>query len=59
MKLHYHNPWGPFELVEQMDLNELASFLDNLADKYGKEVFRAHDWIRNKSLLEHIKSKDI
>ncbi|UCG01518.1 MAG: hypothetical protein JSW11_18115 [Candidatus Heimdallarchaeota archaeon] len=54
MKLHYHNPWGPFELIEHMDLDELTNFLDNLADKYGKEVFRAHDWIRNKSLLERL-----
>ncbi|MFW9856235.1 MAG: 3-hydroxyacyl-CoA dehydrogenase NAD-binding domain-containing protein [Candidatus Thorarchaeota archaeon] len=52
MKLHYHNPWGPFELVEQMDLGELAEFLDNLAEKYGKKVFRAHRWIRDKTLLE-------
>ncbi|MFX0125435.1 MAG: 3-hydroxyacyl-CoA dehydrogenase NAD-binding domain-containing protein [Candidatus Hodarchaeota archaeon] len=59
MKLHYHNPWGPFELVEQMDLDELTSFLDNLADKYGKEVFRAHEWIRNKKILERITLKDI
>jgi len=55
MKLHYHNHWGPFELVEQTDLDELTAFLDNLADKYGKEVFRAHDWIRNKNLHERIK----
>ncbi|MFW9906851.1 MAG: 3-hydroxyacyl-CoA dehydrogenase NAD-binding domain-containing protein [Candidatus Thorarchaeota archaeon] len=59
MKLHYHNPWGPFELVKQMDLDELTLFLDKLADKYGKEVFRAHEWIRNKNLLEHLKLKDI
>ena len=55
MKLHYHNPWGPFELVEKTDLDELTEFLDNLADKYGKEVFRAHDWIRNKNLHERIR----
>jgi enoyl-CoA hydratase/3-hydroxyacyl-CoA dehydrogenase len=55
VKLHYHNPWGPFELAEQMNLGELAEFLDKLADKYGKEVFRAHKWIRDKTLLERIK----
>ena len=59
MKLHYHNPWGPFELAKQMDLDELTLFLDTLADKYEKEVFRAHEWIRNKNLIEYITSKDI
>jgi enoyl-CoA hydratase/3-hydroxyacyl-CoA dehydrogenase len=59
MKLHYHNPWGPFELAEQMDLDELAKFLDKLADKYGKEVFRAHNWIRNKTLLERTAKKKL
>lgn len=54
MKLHYHNPWGPFELVEQMNLGELTEFLDNLAETYGKEVFRAHKWIRDKTLPERI-----
>ncbi|MFX0182290.1 MAG: 3-hydroxyacyl-CoA dehydrogenase NAD-binding domain-containing protein [Candidatus Hodarchaeota archaeon] len=57
MKLHYHNPWGPFELVEHMNLSELTEFLDNLADKYGKEVFRAHKWIRDQSLPERITQK--
>ncbi|MFX1253317.1 MAG: 3-hydroxyacyl-CoA dehydrogenase NAD-binding domain-containing protein [Promethearchaeota archaeon] len=54
MKLFYHNPWGPFELVEQMDLDELTVFLDNLAEKYGKEIFRAHKWIRDKTLPSRI-----
>lgn len=54
MKLHYHTPWGPFELVEQMNLSELTEFLDNLADKYEKEVFRAHKWIRDQTLPERI-----
>ncbi|NHJ01807.1 MAG: 3-hydroxyacyl-CoA dehydrogenase [Candidatus Heimdallarchaeota archaeon] len=54
MKHFYHNPWGPFELVEQMDLDDLTVFLDNLAEKYGKEVFRAHRWIRDKSLPSRI-----
>jgi enoyl-CoA hydratase/3-hydroxyacyl-CoA dehydrogenase len=57
MRLHYHNPWGPFELVEQMNLGELTEFLDNLADKYGKEVFRAHKWIRDQTLPERIEQK--
>ncbi|MFW9778247.1 MAG: 3-hydroxyacyl-CoA dehydrogenase NAD-binding domain-containing protein [Candidatus Heimdallarchaeota archaeon] len=55
MKLHYHNPWGPFELVEQMDLGELTEFLDGLADKHGKKVFRAHKWIRDMTLSDRIK----
>ncbi|UCE12221.1 MAG: 3-hydroxyacyl-CoA dehydrogenase family protein [Candidatus Heimdallarchaeota archaeon] len=55
MKLHYHNPWGPFELVENMNLGELSRFLDNLAETYGKEVFRPHKWIQDKTLPERIK----
>ena len=54
MKLFYHSPWGPFELVEQMDLDELTVFLDNLAEKYGKEIFRAHKWIRDKTLPSRV-----
>jgi enoyl-CoA hydratase/3-hydroxyacyl-CoA dehydrogenase len=57
MRLHYHNPYGPFELVEQVDLGELTEFLDSLANKYEKEVFRAHNWIRDKTLLERINQK--
>ncbi len=59
MKLHYHNPWGPFELAENTDLTELARFLDGLAEKYGKEVFRAHKWIRDGTLMEHAQRKNI
>ena len=54
MKLFYHNPWGPFELVEKMNLSDLTLFLDNLAEKYGKEVFRAHQWIRDNTLPKRI-----
>ncbi|MHA2175779.1 MAG: 3-hydroxyacyl-CoA dehydrogenase NAD-binding domain-containing protein [Candidatus Hodarchaeales archaeon] len=55
MKKFYHNPWGPFELVEQLDLDELKIFLDNLAEKYGKEVFQAHKWIRDRTLPSQLK----
>ena len=55
MKLHYNYPWGPFELAENTDLMELTNFLDGLAEKYGKEVFRAHRWIRQGTLMEHVK----
>ncbi|MFX0184943.1 MAG: 3-hydroxyacyl-CoA dehydrogenase NAD-binding domain-containing protein [Candidatus Hodarchaeota archaeon] len=54
MKLFYHHPWGPFELAEQMDLDELTVFLDKLVEKYGKEVFRAHRWIRDGTLLSRV-----
>lgn len=47
MKLHYNNPWGPFELARNVDLEELTSFLDSLAVKYDKKVFQAHKWIRD------------
>jgi enoyl-CoA hydratase/3-hydroxyacyl-CoA dehydrogenase len=57
MKFYYLNPWGPFELLEQMDLDELTVFLDNLAEKYGKEVFRAHKWIRDKTLLSRVHNR--
>ncbi len=55
MKLAFTNPLGPFELAENINLAELTEFLDGLADKYGKEVFRAHKWIRNGTLMEHVK----
>jgi enoyl-CoA hydratase/3-hydroxyacyl-CoA dehydrogenase len=57
MKFYYLNPWGPFEILEQMDLDELTVFLDNLAEKYGKEVFRAHKWIRDKTLPSRVYNK--
>lgn len=57
MKLHYHNPWGPFELAENTDLADLANFLDKLADKYRKAIFRAHKWIRDGTLMKHVNSE--
>lgn len=60
MKLAFNNPMGPFELAENTDLAELTIFLDGLADKYGKEVFRAHKWIRDGTLMEQIvKSEEV
>ncbi|MFX0123959.1 MAG: 3-hydroxyacyl-CoA dehydrogenase NAD-binding domain-containing protein [Candidatus Hodarchaeota archaeon] len=56
MKLAFNNPMGPFELAENTDLAELTIFLDGLAKKYGKEVFRAHKWIRDGTLMEHVKT---
>jgi len=55
MKLHYHNPLGPFEMIESMDLKDFTTSLDRLADKYGKEVFRAHKWIRDGSIKTRLK----
>ena len=57
IKLGLNNPIGPFEAAETMNLGELTKFLDSLADKYGKEIFRAHNWIRDGSLLIHAKEK--
>ncbi|MFX0085118.1 MAG: 3-hydroxyacyl-CoA dehydrogenase NAD-binding domain-containing protein [Candidatus Hodarchaeota archaeon] len=58
LKLAFSNPMGPFELAEHTDLAELTIFLDELADKYGKDVFRPHKWIRDGTLMEHVeKSK--
>ncbi|MFQ5978298.1 MAG: hypothetical protein ACE5OZ_09235 [Candidatus Heimdallarchaeota archaeon] len=51
------HPWGPFELAETINLADLAIFLDELADKYEKDVFRAHHWIRDQTLMEHTKSE--
>ncbi|MHA2247841.1 MAG: 3-hydroxyacyl-CoA dehydrogenase NAD-binding domain-containing protein [Candidatus Hodarchaeales archaeon] len=56
IKLAFNNPLGPFELVENINLAELTELLDGLADKYGKEVFRAHKWIRNGTLMKHVKT---
>ncbi|MFX0061096.1 MAG: 3-hydroxyacyl-CoA dehydrogenase NAD-binding domain-containing protein [Candidatus Hermodarchaeota archaeon] len=55
VKLGLGSPWGPFELAEDTDLTELTIFLDGLADKYNKEIFRAHKWIRDGTLMDHIK----
>lgn len=57
MKLAFNNPLGPFELAEHTDLVKLTNFLDSLADKYDKEVFRAHKWIRDGTLMEHVKGE--
>ena len=59
MKRFYHFPWGPFELAKRLELDELTNFLDNLAEKYGKEVFRAHEWIRDETLLSRLEDKKI
>ncbi|MFX1536553.1 MAG: 3-hydroxyacyl-CoA dehydrogenase NAD-binding domain-containing protein [Promethearchaeota archaeon] len=57
MKLGMNNPWGPFELAESTDLEDLTKLLDGLADKYDKEVFRAHKWIRDGSLPDRAKGE--
>jgi enoyl-CoA hydratase/3-hydroxyacyl-CoA dehydrogenase len=53
MKKGMNNPFGPFELAENADLAELTEYMDSLADKYGLEVFRAHKWVRDGTLMEH------
>ncbi len=55
MKKGFNNPFGPIEMAETTDLKELTEFLDGLADKYGKEIYRAHDWIRDGSLPDRAK----
>lgn len=55
MKKGFNNPFGPIEMAETTDLKELTEFLDDLADKYGKEIFRAHDWIRDGSIIDRTK----
>ncbi|MFX1255258.1 MAG: 3-hydroxyacyl-CoA dehydrogenase NAD-binding domain-containing protein [Promethearchaeota archaeon] len=55
MKFGLGIPWGPFELAEDTDLAELTIFLDEQADKYDKETFRAHKWIRDGTLMDHVK----
>ncbi|MHA2272463.1 MAG: 3-hydroxyacyl-CoA dehydrogenase NAD-binding domain-containing protein [Candidatus Hodarchaeales archaeon] len=59
MKFGMNQPWGPLELAESTDLSELTTFLDGLADKYNKEVFRAHKWIRDGTLLDHAKGEAV
>ena len=55
MKLGYSLPVGPIEALEGMDLKELTVWLDSIADKYGKEMYRAHDWIRDGSIVDRVK----
>ncbi|MFX0120958.1 MAG: 3-hydroxyacyl-CoA dehydrogenase NAD-binding domain-containing protein [Promethearchaeota archaeon] len=57
MKKGFNNPFGPIEMAETTDLKELTEFLDGLADKYGKEIYRAHDWIRDGSLPARAKGE--
>lgn len=57
MKLGMNQPWGPLEMAESTDLADLTTFLDGLADKYNKEIYRAHKWIRDGTLLEHAKGE--
>jgi len=57
MQKGFNMPFGPLGTAETTDLKELTEFLDGLADKYGKEVYRAHKWIRDGTLLEHIKGE--
>jgi enoyl-CoA hydratase/3-hydroxyacyl-CoA dehydrogenase len=58
MKKGMNNPFGPFELAENADLAELTEYMDGLAEKYGLEVFRAHKWVRDGTLMEHTKPKE-
>lgn len=44
--------FGPIEMAEGQDLKELTKFMDGLAKKYNKEVFKAHKYIREGTLLE-------
>ena len=55
MKLGYNLPFGPIKALEGMDLKELTTWLDSIADKYGKEMYRAHDWIRDGSIVDRVK----
>lgn len=52
MKKGMNNPFGPFEMAENADLEELTEFLDGIAEKYGKDVFKAHKWIRDGTIME-------
>jgi enoyl-CoA hydratase/3-hydroxyacyl-CoA dehydrogenase len=44
--------FGPIEMAEGQDLKELTETMDGLAKKYNKEVFKAHKYIREGTLLE-------
>ena len=58
MKLGLNNPTGPFEAAENLDLEELTLFLDGLAKKFEKEIFKAHQWIRDGTLLKRVKENE-
>ncbi|MFW9996604.1 MAG: 3-hydroxyacyl-CoA dehydrogenase NAD-binding domain-containing protein [Candidatus Odinarchaeota archaeon] len=57
IKLGFDYPQGPFEVAEVTDLAELTAFLDGIADKYGKEVFRAHQWLRDGTLMDQVRGE--
>lgn len=45
------NSYGPIAFVQEMAPADLAAALDGIADKYGKEVFRATNSIRTGAYL--------
>jgi enoyl-CoA hydratase/3-hydroxyacyl-CoA dehydrogenase len=55
MKLGYSLPFGPIEALEGFDLKELTLWLDKIAEKYGKDMYRAHEWIRDGSIINRLK----
>ncbi|MFW9778014.1 MAG: 3-hydroxyacyl-CoA dehydrogenase NAD-binding domain-containing protein [Candidatus Heimdallarchaeota archaeon] len=44
--------FGPIEMAEGQDFKELTEFLDGLAEKFGTEIFKAHKYIREGTLLD-------
>ena len=56
MKLGYSLPIGPIEALEGRDLKELTTWIDGVATKYGKEMYRAHDWIRDGSIIDRVRN---
>jgi len=54
MKFGFNNPIGPFEFIGSVNLAELTVWLDGLSDNYGLDLFKAHEWIRNGTIIDRI-----
>jgi enoyl-CoA hydratase/3-hydroxyacyl-CoA dehydrogenase len=52
------NAMGPLSLAEGTDFKELTEFLDGIAEKYDTEIFKAHKYIREGTLLDVAKGAE-
>ncbi|MHA2294081.1 MAG: 3-hydroxyacyl-CoA dehydrogenase NAD-binding domain-containing protein [Candidatus Hodarchaeales archaeon] len=44
--------FGPMEMADGQDMKELTEFLDGVAEELGTDIFKAHKYIRDGTLLD-------
>jgi enoyl-CoA hydratase/3-hydroxyacyl-CoA dehydrogenase len=49
---------GPIEMAEGTDFKELTEVLDGIAENMGTDIFKAHKYIREGSLLDVVKGTE-